>query len=594
MMNDNWDKLDAFAGTMLSHVADTTAHITASERTAWNAKQNALTFDSAPTAGSSNPVTSAGINTAVGGRAPTSHASTATTYGKGSSSNYGHVKLSDSTTSTSGVNDGVAATPAAIKALKDSIPEGAAPSSTTPKMDGTAATGTDTGFSRGDHVHPTDTSRAPTSHASTATTYGTGSDSNYGHVKLSSATDGTSGTSGGTAATPAAVKAVKDAIPAGSNEDPAMDGTAAAGTGTTFSRSDHVHPSDTSRAPTSHASTGTTYGKGTDANYGHVKLSDSTTSTTAAASGGTAATPAAVKAVKDAIPAATSTTPAMDGTAAIGSESTWARGDHVHPTDTSRAPTSHASTATTYGAGTDANYGHVKLSDSTTSTSGTSGGTAATPAAVKAVKDSLADYLPLSGGHITGRVFTDGGISMPTGCTSYGTMSVNLNEYTLAAGENHSVLTVYFKNTDGTQSHTVHPVAVVGTDNTSNGYNSGVRLGSTNGTTIVAAGECATTFASKNAKYDDENLYLVADGQVLIYKAANDGTISLGPLVAAGFGATPASGQLVVTSGTAGDIRSSGAALNTSGGVPRYQYSTTDLTAGTSALTTGQLYFVYE
>lgn len=40
------------------------------------------------------------------------------------------------------------------------IPEGAAASTTTPKMDGTAARGTDNGFARGDHVHPTDTSRA--------------------------------------------------------------------------------------------------------------------------------------------------------------------------------------------------------------------------------------------------------------------------------------------------------------------------------------------------------------------------------------------------------------------------------------------------
>lgn len=34
----------------------------------------------------------------------------------------------------------------------------------------------------------------------------------------------------------------------------------------------------------------------------------------------------------------TTTVPAMDGTAAVGSENKYARGDHVHPTDTSRAP----------------------------------------------------------------------------------------------------------------------------------------------------------------------------------------------------------------------------------------------------------------
>lgn len=41
------------------------------------------------------------------------------------------------------------------------VPEGAAASTTTPKMDGTASTGTETAFARGDHRHPTDTSRAP-------------------------------------------------------------------------------------------------------------------------------------------------------------------------------------------------------------------------------------------------------------------------------------------------------------------------------------------------------------------------------------------------------------------------------------------------
>ena len=45
--------------------------------------------------------------------------------------------------------------------VADDIPEGAAASSTTPKMDGTAAVGTENAFARGDHVHPTDTSRAP-------------------------------------------------------------------------------------------------------------------------------------------------------------------------------------------------------------------------------------------------------------------------------------------------------------------------------------------------------------------------------------------------------------------------------------------------
>lgn len=87
-----------------------------------------------------------------------------------------------------------------------------------------------------------------------------------------------------------------------------------------------------------------------------------------------------------------SASPKMDGTAAVGTSAKYAREDHVHPTDTSRAPTSHASTATTYGKGTNTNYGHVKLSDATDSTSSTSGGTAATPKAVSAALAAAKSY----------------------------------------------------------------------------------------------------------------------------------------------------------------------------------------------------------
>ena len=86
---------------------------------------------------------------------------------------------------------------------------------------------------------------------------------------------------------------------------PSMDGTAATGTSQKFAREDHVHPSDTNRAPISHAVTSERYGVGTNILYGHVKLSDTTTGTATAASGGTAATP---KAVADALAAAKSYT----------------------------------------------------------------------------------------------------------------------------------------------------------------------------------------------------------------------------------------------------------------------------------------------
>ena len=57
--------------------------------------------------------------------------------------------------------------------------------------------------------------------------------------------------------------------------------------------------------------------------------------------------------------------PVMDGTASAGSETNYSRGDHRHPTDTSRAPTSHASSATTYGVSSASDYGHAKASGTT-------------------------------------------------------------------------------------------------------------------------------------------------------------------------------------------------------------------------------------
>jgi len=71
---------------LISHLADATRHITAAERTTWNSK------------------------------APTSHASTSTTYGVGTSSNYGHLKITDSVSSTA---TDTAASAKAVKSAYD-------------------------------------------------------------------------------------------------------------------------------------------------------------------------------------------------------------------------------------------------------------------------------------------------------------------------------------------------------------------------------------------------------------------------------------------------------------------------------------------
>ncbi len=213
----------------------------------------------------------------------------------------------------------------------------------------------------------------PKNHASTQATYGIGNAASYGHVRLSDATDSTLGEPSGVAATPTAVRsAYAAALEAKSRADEAYARADDAYTCADTAGLDASNAQNTAYAaqatadaalaaaedapPKNHAvSVSTTYGAGTTANYGHVRLSDSTSSTSAAASGGTAATPAAVKAAYD----------HADG----------------------KAPKAHASTATTYGAGSATNYGHVKLSDSILSTSGMTGGTAATPSAVKKAYD---------------------------------------------------------------------------------------------------------------------------------------------------------------------------------------------------------------
>lgn len=66
------------------------------------------------------PISTA-IQEALNDKAPTNHASGATTYGVGDASNYGHLKLSDSTTSTSSTSSGIAATPKAVKTISDTL-----------------------------------------------------------------------------------------------------------------------------------------------------------------------------------------------------------------------------------------------------------------------------------------------------------------------------------------------------------------------------------------------------------------------------------------------------------------------------------------
>ena len=187
---------------------------------------------------------------------------------------------------------------------KPTIPEGVAKSTTTPKMDGTASVGSETKFAAGDHVHPSDTSRVPITrtinnkalsaditleasdvgavpttrkvngHALSADVTVTASDigveegaevnqNAFSNVKVGTTTvaaDTKTDTlelvaGSNVTITPDATNdkitiEATDTKYTAASATPLMDGTAAVGLSAKYAREDHVHPSDTSRVPT--------------------------------------------------------------------------------------------------------------------------------------------------------------------------------------------------------------------------------------------------------------------------------------------------------------------------------------------------------
>lgn len=291
------------------------------------------------------------------------------------------------------------------------VPTSVLPSDDLPKADsGSGNAGKSEKYSRGDHVHPTDNSKldkngGEASNLLIIDSY-TMVDQNGNKVDVSQI-DGTIKFASSGSDPNVVLKYVGDPVDEYDAVNLKTLGTIADEINTTAqdalaaaqdaqSNASSALTEAQSKAPKAHASTATTYGIGNAASYGHVRLSDATGSTSAA-SGGTAATPAAIKAAYDlASQASSAASSAYDLANEAGQVATDAAqtaagaqsaAEAAQAAVGGKAPTNHASTATTYGKGTLTNYGHVKLSDSILSTSSTDGGTAATPGAVKKAYD---------------------------------------------------------------------------------------------------------------------------------------------------------------------------------------------------------------
>ena len=146
----------------------------------------------------------------------------------------------------------------------------------------------------------------------------------------------------------------------------------------------------------------------------------------------------------------------------------------------------------------------------------------------KALKDG-------SGNTITSTYVALTGDQTVAGRKTFSTeLTVNKND-TPAAGALSHVLRVDFKNTAGGITHTTYPVSIIGNSNTSNAYNSGVRLGSVNGTTFLTSGESGATIIAKLGFYDNENCYITSDNEIHMYvKCANDSASFAGPITFSG------------------------------------------------------------
>jgi hypothetical protein len=121
---------------------------------------------------------------------------------------------------------------------------------------------------------------------------------------------------------------------------PLVNGTAAVGTSLRFARQDHVHGTDTTRAPlASPTFTGTVTIPAGASISGFAPLAAPTfTGVPAAPTAAVDTNTTQIATTAFVVAQAAAATPLVNGTAAVGTSLRYARQDHVHPTDTTRAP----------------------------------------------------------------------------------------------------------------------------------------------------------------------------------------------------------------------------------------------------------------
>lgn len=282
------------------------------------------------------------------------------------------------------------------------VPPGSTASTTTPKMDGTAAVGTETAFARGDHRHPTDTSRQAALSSTQMAAVNSGitsakvaaydaievptktseltNDSNFvtsaevptktseltndsGFITASAvptATSDLTNDSGFITASDVPTKTSELTNDSGfitgyTETDPTVPAWAKASTKPSYTAAEVGALPDDTVIPTVPTKISAFQN---DAGYitGFTET-DPTVPAWAKASTKPAYTASEVGALPDtteipsktsdltndsgfitssSVPSAYTSNPQMDGTASAGSSAAWARGDHCHPTDTSR------------------------------------------------------------------------------------------------------------------------------------------------------------------------------------------------------------------------------------------------------------------